>query len=109
MAFGLLTGVEGEISRGEGGAAIMLDAMHQHHLDNLRTALARGMTDFIVEGLVKAALLGGCTPQHVLQTAAGLGPPAVPRAVQRVLDQWKCDQAARKAAGVEILPGETAA
>ncbi len=66
----------------------MLDPVLQQHLNNLRTALARGMTDYLVRGLVMAALLGGCSQRQVLETAAEVRQPAARDAVRRALEEW---------------------
>lgn len=82
----------------------MLNPVFTQHLDNLRTALARGMTDYLVEGLVKAALSGGCTREQVMQTAAEVGLPAARESVRRALEEWARREAARKSAGMEPAP-----
>jgi len=72
-----------------------------HHLDDLRTALAQGMTHW-VSGLVKAALIGGCSRQQLMKTACEVGPYAAREAVQRALNEWSWLESRRKSVTEEI-------
>ncbi len=65
-----------------------MDPVLKQHLDNLRTALGRGMTDYLVRGLVVAALLGGCSRRQILETAAEVSLPAAREAVRRAIEEW---------------------
>ena len=87
----------------------MLDPVLQQHLDNLRTALARGMTDYLVRGLVMAALLGGCTQRQVMETAAEVGLPAARDAVRRALEEWARRESARESVTAGPPPEGSAA
>lgn len=58
-----------------------------NHLDDLRMALAQGMTQ-LVSGMVKAALVAGYSKKQLLQIAAEVGPYSAKEAVRRALDQW---------------------
>lgn len=74
---------------------------YAHYLDDLRTALAQGMTHW-VGGLVKAALIAGCSRQQLMRTAAEVGPYAAREAVQRALDEWSWLETRRKAVTAEL-------
>ncbi len=71
------------------------------HLDDLRTALAQGMTHW-VGGMVKAALIAGCSRQQVVQTAAEVGPYAAKEAVRRALDEWGWIESRRRSVTAEL-------
>ncbi len=87
----------------------MVDPVLQQHLNNLRTALARGMTDYLVRGLVMAALLGGCSQRQVLETAAEVSLPAARDAVRRALEEWARRQAERASVAAGPPPEGSAA
>lgn len=71
------------------------------HLDDLRTALVQGMTHW-VGGMVKAALIAGCSRQQVVQTAAEVGPYAAKEAVRRALDEWGWIESRRRSVTAEL-------
>jgi len=56
-------------------------------LDDLRNALAQGMSH-MVGGLVKAALIAGCTKEQLLRTAGYVGSGAGKDAVRRAVEEW---------------------
>ena len=85
-----------------------MDPVLKQHLDNLRTALARGMTDYLVRGLVMASLLGGCSQRQVLEAAAEVGRPAGRDAVRRALEEWARRESDRTAVPVG-MPSEGSA
>ncbi len=74
-----------------------------NHLDDLRTALAQGMTHW-VGGMVKAALIAGCTRQQLIQTAAEVGPYTAREAVRRALDEWGWLESRRRSVTAELHP-----
>ncbi len=76
------------------------------HLDDLRTALAQGMTHW-VGGLVKAALIAGCTSGQLMQAAAEVGPPSAKEAVRRALKEWGRLESQRRSVGAELHPSST--
>jgi alkylhydroperoxidase/carboxymuconolactone decarboxylase family protein YurZ len=71
------------------------------HLDDLRTALVQGMTHW-VGGMVKAALIGGCTRQQLVQTAGEVGPYVAKEAVRRALDEWGWIESRRRSVTAEL-------
>ncbi len=73
------------------------------HLDDLRTALTQGMTHW-VGGMVKAALIAGCTRQQLIQTAAEVGPYTAREAVRRALDEWGWLESRRRSVTGELHP-----
>jgi hypothetical protein len=64
-------------------------------LGDLRTALAQGMTH-LVGGIVKAALIAGCSRQQLTEAAGGAGSPSGQEAVRRAVDEWSWLQARRR-------------
>lgn len=70
-------------------------------LDDLRNALAQGMTH-MVGGLVKAALIAGCTKQQLLHTAGYVGSGAGMEAVRRAVEAWSWIEARRQCVEREI-------
>ena len=64
-------------------------------LDDLRAALAHGMTHK-VNALVKAALIGGLSKSQLVETAGQVGPAAGREAVRRALEDWSWLEARRK-------------
>ena len=80
---------------------MMANAGTASHLDDLRTALAQGMTHW-VGGMVKAALIAGCSRQQLVQTAAEVGPYAAKEAVRRALDAWGWIEYRRRCVTAEL-------
>ena len=71
------------------------------HLDDLRTALAQGMTHW-VGGLVEAALIAGCSKRQLMQAASGVGQFAAKEAVGRAVDEWSWRGSRRKSVAAEV-------
>ncbi len=71
------------------------------YLDDLRTALAQGMMRW-VGGLVKAALIAGCSRRQLVQAASEVGPYSAKEAVQRAIDEWSWLESRRKCVTAEL-------
>ncbi len=71
------------------------------HLDDLRTALAQGMTHWVGE-IVKAALIAGYSKRQLMQTAAEVGPPWAKEAVRLAVEKWNWIEARRKSVTTEL-------
>ena len=70
-------------------------------LDDLRNALAQGMSH-MVGGLVKAALIAGCTKEQLLRTAGYVGSLTGKDAVRRAVEEWSWIETRRKLVEREI-------
>jgi alkylhydroperoxidase/carboxymuconolactone decarboxylase family protein YurZ len=80
---------------------MMANGKTANHLDDLRTALAQGLTHW-VGGMVKAALIAGCSRQQLVQAAAEVGPYAAKEAVRRALDEWGWIESRRRSVSAEL-------
>ncbi|HYB73821.1 MAG TPA: hypothetical protein VED18_10635 [Candidatus Sulfotelmatobacter sp.] len=80
---------------------MMANGKTANHLDDLRAALAQGLTHW-VGGMVKAALIAGCSRQQLAQAAAEVGPHAAKEAVRRALDEWGWIESRRRSVSAEL-------